>query len=77
MATSPPTLILANGTERNHERGLLLPGFALIVAGIIAVPFGVGLIPRPITATLALLWPLLLLIPALALVPLAFRIRAE
>jgi uncharacterized membrane protein (DUF485 family) len=77
LAAVGAALLLTFVFERNHERGLLLPGFALIVAGIIAVPFGVGLIPREITATLALLWPLLLIIPALALVPLAFRIRAE
>ncbi|MCC7209966.1 MAG: hypothetical protein IT323_21870 [Anaerolineae bacterium] len=77
VAAVGAALLLTFVFERNHERGLLLPGFALIVAGIIAMPFGVGLIPREITATLALLWPLLLLIPALALVPLAFRIRTE
>lgn len=77
LAAVGAALLLTFVFERNHERGLLLPGFALIVAGIVAMPFGVGLVPREIMATLALLWPLLLLIPALALVPLAFRIRAE
>jgi hypothetical protein len=77
LAAVGAALLLTFIFERNHERGLLLPGFALIVAGIVAMPFGVGLVPREILATLALLWPLLLLIPALALVPLAFRIRAE
>jgi hypothetical protein len=63
--------------ERSHERGLVLPALAFIVAGIVALPFGLGLVPADVTSALALLWPVLLIVPALGLLPHAFRSRSE
>ncbi len=62
---------------RNHERGLILPALAFMVAGSAAMPFALGLIPADLSKVVAIFWPLLILIPALALLPSAARPRGE
>jgi hypothetical protein len=63
--------------ERSHDRGLLLPGLMLIVAGAVAVPFTMGILPSGILSNVALYWPVLLLLVALAALPRAVRDRAD
>jgi hypothetical protein len=63
--------------ERSHDRGLLLPGLMLIVAGAVAVPFTMGIFPSSILSGVALYWPVLLLLVALAALPRAVRDRAD
>jgi hypothetical protein len=63
--------------ERSHDRGLLLPGLMLIVAGAVAVPFTMGIFPSSILSGVALYWPVLLLLVALAALPSAVRDRAD
>jgi hypothetical protein len=63
--------------ERNHERGLILPALAFMAAGSAAMPFALGMIPTDLSKVVAIFWPLLILIPALALLPSAARPRGE
>jgi hypothetical protein len=63
--------------ERNHERGLILPALSFMVAGSAAMPFALGLISSDLNKVVAIFWPLLILVPALALLPSAARPRGE
>jgi hypothetical protein len=63
--------------ERSHDRGLLLPGVLLIVAGAIPLPFTFGILSESVLNGVALYWPVLLLLVALAILPRAVRDRAE
>jgi hypothetical protein len=62
--------------ERTHDRGLLLPGFMIIIAGAIALPFTMGLLDSSVLAGVALYWPVVFLLVALAILPRAVRDRA-
>ncbi len=82
-----PVLIIALGLaalctflfERGHERGLILPGVALILAGGVALaalspdapPLG------SLTALVTAYWPLLPIVLAVLLLPLAFIRRVQ
>jgi hypothetical protein len=63
--------------ERYHERGLILPALAFMVAGSAAMPFTLGVISSDLNKVVAIFWPLLILVPALALLPSAARPRGE
>jgi hypothetical protein len=58
-----------------HERGLLLPGLALIVAGVTLLMFTTGTVDVASVAQIAQYWPVLLIIVALVFLPSAFRSR--
>ncbi len=62
--------------ERTHDRGLLLPGLMLMLAGALALPFTMGLLSSTLLTSVALYWPVLFLLAALALLPRAVRDRA-
>jgi hypothetical protein len=59
------------------ERGLLLPGLSLIVAGVTLLMFTTGTVDVASVATIAQYWPALLIIVALVFLPSAFRNRAR
>lgn len=61
--------------ERSHERGLLLPALALMAAGGLALPFTLGVFSLDLITIAAAFWPLILLVLALILLPLAIRSR--
>jgi hypothetical protein len=63
--------------ERTHERGLLLPGIIFIIAALVLLPFSLGYFDNAILSDVALYWPVLLIVLALALLPRAVRDRAE
>jgi hypothetical protein len=63
--------------ERNHDRGLILPGLVLIAAGGALLAFTMGFIDSSILSSIALYWPLLFFVIALALLPNAIRDRGE
>ena len=70
-------LIVTFVFERTHDRGLLLPGTVLIVAGLVALPFTLGLVTANILPVVAVYWPVVFLLIALALLPRVIRSRAE
>lgn len=58
------------------DRRLLLPGLALIIAGIAGLVITAGMVSSEITATLANLWPAaVLVVVVLTLLPVIFRQR--
>ncbi|HVO43392.1 MAG TPA: hypothetical protein VMT34_12245 [Aggregatilineales bacterium] len=59
--------------QRSRERRLLLPGFLILLAGIVLLPFTMGLFVDTVLPTIALLWPLVLVIPILVLLPRVIR----
>src|SRR5205823_719327 len=85
MAQNWPLLITLPGIamlitfvfERTHDRGLLLPGFMLIAAGGAISLFTAGFLDTSVLPSVALYWPLLFLVAALAVLPYAIRDRAE
>jgi hypothetical protein len=85
VALGWPLIILAPGLailltfilERNHDRALVLPGLMLMVAGGVLLPFTSGLIDPGILSVVALYWPVLLLLLALAFLPRAIRDRSD
>ncbi len=80
-----PLLIMAPGLAilltfifgRNHDRSLVLPGLMLMVGGGVLLPFTTGLIDPGILSVVALYWPVLLLLLALAFLPRAIRDRTN
>ncbi|MEP7286404.1 MAG: hypothetical protein ABI947_11605 [Chloroflexota bacterium] len=80
-----PVVIIAPGLamiltfifERSHDRGLLLPGLMLIVAGVALLLFTMGFLDSSILPGIALYWPVLFLLLALALLPRAIRDRVQ
>ena len=70
-------MLLAFVFERTHDRGLLLPGLMMIVAGGMALLFTMGALPGGLLTGVALYWPVLLLVVALAVLPRAIRDRTE
>ncbi len=80
-----PLLIMALGLaalltflfERNHERGLILPGFLLIAGGGIALLFTLGLVSGEVLRLVATYWPVIFVLLALALLPRTFRDRTN
>ena len=58
-----------------RERGLLLPGLALIVAGVTLLMFMTGTVDVASVAQIAQYWPVLLILVALVFLPSAFRSR--
>jgi len=70
-----PLLVMAVGLaalltflfERTHERGLILPGFLLIVAGGVLLLFTLNILSIDALRVVAAYWPLLLVVVALAL----------
>lgn len=60
---------------RNRDRGLLLPGLAIIVAGVAALPFTMNLLPSAWLPYIAAYWPILLIILAILLLPGVLRKR--
>jgi hypothetical protein len=62
--------------ERTHDRGLLMPGFMLIVAGALALPFTMRVLSSSLLSNVALYWPILFLLAALAILPRAIRDRS-
>jgi hypothetical protein len=70
-------MLLSFVFERTHDRGLLLPGLVLIVAGGVALLFTMGALPGNLLTGVALYWPVLLLVVALAILPRAIRDRTE
>ncbi len=79
-----PLLIMALGLallltflfERNHERGLILPGVMLIVAGASALAVTLRFLPTDGLAIVAANWPLAFILIAVLLLPRAFGGRA-
>lgn len=79
-----PLFIIAPGAgmiltfifERSHDRGLLLPGLMFIVAGGAILLFTTYFLDPEILSVVALYWPVLLLVLALAVLPSAVRDRA-
>ncbi len=67
------TLIL----ERSHDRGLLLPGLILMVAGGTMLLFTTNILDSSVLPSIAVYWPVLLLLVALAILPRAIRDRAD
>jgi len=63
--------------ERSHDRGLLLPGLILILAGGVMLPFTFGMLSNSLLSSVALYWPALLLLAVLALLPRVIRSRAD
>lgn len=63
--------------ERSHDRGLVLPSLMFMVAGGTILPFTMSLISTDTLALVALYWPILLLVLALAVLPSAVRDRTE
>ncbi len=63
--------------ERTHDRGLLLPGLLLILAGGAMLLFTFGILSSSVLSNVALYWPALLLLAALALLPRVIRSRAD
>jgi hypothetical protein len=61
--------------ERTHDRGLLFPGAMLILAGGIALPFTMEMFSSSLLSNVALYWPVLFLLVALAILPRAIRDR--
>jgi hypothetical protein len=78
-----PVLIIAVGLallltflfERNHERGLILPGVMLIVAGVSALAFTLRLLPTEVLTIMATNWPLVFVVIAVLLLPRVFGRR--
>lgn len=68
-------LLVAFAFERGHDRGVVLPALAVIVVGVVALPFGLGNVSPALMQSIALFWPVLLLIGAVLLLPRAFRPR--
>ncbi len=69
-------MILTFIFERTHDRGLLLPGLTLIVAGAVALPFTMGILSGTVLTNVAVYWPVLFLLAALTILPRAIRDRA-
>jgi hypothetical protein len=63
--------------ERSHDRGLLLPGFILILGGGVALLFTMEMLPGYVLSGIALYWPVLFLLVALILLPRAIGGRTE
>jgi hypothetical protein len=63
--------------ERSHDRSLVLPALMFIVAGGAILPFTMGLLDSSFLPGIALYWPALLLLAALAVLPRAIRDRSE
>ncbi len=63
--------------ERTHDRGLLLPGFILILGGGLALLFTMGALPGYILTGIALYWPVLFLLLALIILPRALGSRTD
>lgn len=63
--------------ERSHERGLVLPGLMLMVAGGALLTFTMGLFDISVLTNIAVYWPILFLLLALALLPRAIRDRGN
>jgi hypothetical protein len=63
--------------ERSHERGLVLPAFILIIAGVVLLPFTTDSFDTSLLKTVAVYWPILFILLALALLPRAIRDRAD
>ena len=63
--------------ERTHDRGLLLPGLLLILAGGAMLLFTFGILSSSVLSNVALYWPALLLLAALALLPRVIRSRTD
>ncbi|MBX3080304.1 MAG: hypothetical protein KF716_01640 [Anaerolineae bacterium] len=59
------------------ERGLLLPGLALIVAGVTLLMFTTGTVDVASVTTIAQYWPVLLILVGLVFLPSAFRNRTR
>lgn len=59
--------------ERNHERGLIVPGILLIAGGGLALLFTLRLVPNDTLRIVAAYWPLIFVVLALALLPRTFR----
>jgi hypothetical protein len=68
-------LLVAFALERGHDRGVVLPALAMIGAGVVALPFGMGNVSPALMQSIALFWPVLLLIGAALLLPRAFPPR--
>ncbi len=59
--------------ERNHDRGLILPGILFIVGSGVALLFTLQLVPGTTLRVVAAYWPLVFVLIALALLPRTFR----
>lgn len=70
-------MLLTMILERSHDRGLLLPGLILIVAGGTMFLFTANYLDSSILPSIAAYWPALLLLAALAILPRAIRDRAD
>ena len=66
-------LILMVGFQRSRELKLLLPGFLIAVSGAALLPFTLGLFVDQVMTTIAIFWPLLLVVPILILLPRLIR----
>jgi hypothetical protein len=69
-------MILTFIFERSHDQGLLLPGLMFIVAGGVILLFTTYFLDPAVLSIVALYWPVLLLVLALAVLPSAVRDRA-
>jgi len=63
--------------ERSHDSSLVLPAFMFIVAGGVILLFTTGYLDSSFLPGIALYWPALLLLAALAVLPHAIRDRTE
>lgn len=63
--------------ERSHDSSLILPALMFIVAGGVILPFTMGFLDSSVLPGIALYWPVLLLLAALAVLPRAIRDRTE
>jgi len=63
--------------ERSHDRGLLMPALIVILFGALILPFTLGMLPPDIMSLVALYWPVVLIILAMALLPRAIRDRTQ
>ncbi len=77
IVTPGAAMLLTFIFERSHDRGLLLPSLMFMVAGGTILLFTMSLLSTSVLSIVALYWPILLLVLALAVLPSAVRDRAE
>jgi hypothetical protein len=66
-------LLLTILVQRSREVRLALPAFLILLAGLVMLPFTMGLFIDEVLLTVASLWPLILVIPILLLIPRVIR----
>ncbi|GAB4434764.1 MAG: hypothetical protein Kow00120_01290 [Anaerolineae bacterium] len=70
-------LILTLLLSARRDRRLLLPGLSFITAGVVALPFTLGMVPPALVDLIATYWPLLFALVGLAALLGVLRRRAE